>query len=70
MADPTYEPGGDAKAISDVAKAHFDGSYARMFAHHDWPERGADMMRKVQSRVVEKYGSVRAFAAHFSGNKA
>ena len=32
-----------------------------MFEHHGWPERGADMMRKVQTRVVESYGSVRAF---------
>lgn len=70
MADPTYQPGGDAKAISEIAKGQFGGDYARMFEHHGWPERGADMMRKVQSRVVETYGSVRAFEAHFNKDQA
>ena len=32
-----------------------------MFEHHGWPERGQDMMCKVQTRVSETYGSVRAF---------
>ncbi|NGP18867.1 hypothetical protein [Devosia aurantiaca] len=70
MADRTYQPGGDAKAISEIAKSHFNGDYASMFEHHGWPERGGDMMRKVQTRVVETYGSVRAFEAHFSKDKA
>ncbi|HEY0026785.1 MAG TPA: hypothetical protein VGC35_02850 [Allosphingosinicella sp.] len=34
-----------------------------MFEAHEWPERGADMMRKVQTRVKESYGSVAAFVA-------
>jgi len=38
-----------------------------MFEHHGWPERGSDMMRKVQTRVADTYGSVRAFEAHFAG---
>ncbi|WOC16391.1 hypothetical protein [Pseudochrobactrum sp. MP213Fo] len=59
-----YTPGGDAKVISEIAKAHF-GSYEKMFEHHAWPERGSDMMRKVQTRVAETYGSVKAFEAHF-----
>ena len=69
MFDSNYEPGGDARAISEIAKAHFGGDYPKMFDHHGWPERGADMMRKVQTRVVETYGSVRAFEAHFSKDK-
>ncbi len=66
----TYAPGGDAKAISEVARARFGGSYQAMFAHHGWPERGADMMRKVQTRVVETTGSVAAFERHFAGGRA
>lgn len=60
----TYTPGGDARAIADIAKARF-GDYTKFFEHHGWPERGSDMMRKVQTRVVETYGSVAAFEAHF-----
>lgn len=56
-----FEPGGDAKAISRVATNHY-GSFEAMFEHHDWPERGADMMRKVQTRVKEAYGSIANFA--------
>ena len=37
-----------------------------MFEHHGWPERGSDMMRKVQTRVAETYGSVKAFEEHFA----
>lgn len=61
-----YTPGGDAKAIAQVARRRF-GGFRRMFEHHGWPERGSDMMRKVQTRVAETYGSVRAFEAHFAG---
>lgn len=64
----TYSPGGDARAISDVARARFGGSYQAMFEHHGWPERGAEMMRKVQTRVAETYGSVAAFERHFAGD--
>lgn len=60
----TYAPGADATAISEVSRTHF-GGFAEMFEYHGWPERGQEMMRKVQSRVVETYGSVRAFEEHF-----
>ena len=60
MSDTKFEPGGDAKAISRIASARY-GGFESMFAHHDWPERGSDMMRKVQTRVKESYGSVAAF---------
>lgn len=55
-----YTPGGDAKAIAEVARRRF-GGFEAMFEHHGWPERGSDMMRKVQTRVVETYGSVAKF---------
>ena len=64
MSKGGYEPGGDAKVIAEIAKTRF-GDFARMFEHHGWPERGQDMMPKVQTRVVETYGSVRAFEEHF-----
>lgn len=64
MSDRPYSPGGDAKVISDIAQRIF-GDFTAMFAYHQWPERGQDMMRKVQTRVVETYGSVHAFEAHF-----
>jgi hypothetical protein len=66
MKDRTYEPGGDARAISEVAKRHFGGSYRAMFEHHGWPERGQDMMRKVQLRVAETYGSISTFEQRFA----
>lgn len=63
-----FTPGGDAQVIAEVAKRHF-GNFQTMFEHHGWPERGADMMRKVQTRVVETYGGVRAFEQHFAGER-
>ena len=65
MTQTKYAPGGDAKVIAEIAKRRF-GGYSQMFEHHEWPERGRDMMRKVQTRVVESYGSVRAFEKHFA----
>jgi hypothetical protein len=61
-------PGWDAKVISEVAKRKF-GTFEKMFEHHGWPERGAEMMRKVQTRVVESYGSVEAFEKHFASDR-
>ncbi len=65
MTGSKYAPGGDAKAIADIAKRRF-GGFEAMFEHHGWPERGEEMMRKVQSRVAETYGSVRAFEQRFN----
>lgn len=62
----TRQPGWDAKIISLIAKEVF-GGFQRMFEVHGWPERGEDMMRKVQSRVAETYGSVERFAETFKG---
>jgi hypothetical protein len=55
-------PGWDAKAIAEVASRNY-GDFTKMFEHHHWPERGQDMMRKVQTRVKEEYGSIAAFVA-------
>jgi len=59
-------PGWDAKIISLVAQEAF-GGFPRMFEVHGWPERGEEMMRKVQTRVAETYGSVERFAETFKG---
>lgn len=64
MSNSKYSPGGDAQMIAQIATAKF-GGYLQMFEHHDWPERGEEMMRKVQSHVANAYGSVRAFEEHF-----
>jgi hypothetical protein len=56
-----HGPGWDAKIIHTVAREKF-GGLQEMFEHHDWPERGSDMMRHVQRHVKETYGSIRAFA--------
>ncbi len=64
MTHARYTPGGDAKAIARIAKERF-GNFTTMFEHHGWPDRGEEMMRKVQSRVADTYGSVRAFEEHF-----
>jgi len=60
----TGAPGHDAKAISRIAREVF-GGYREMFVHHGWPERGSNMMRKVQTRVAETYGSVAEFDSQF-----
>ena len=62
------EPGWDAKAISEIASRHY-GGFAEMFEKHGWPERGQDMMPKVQARVTEEYGSIAAFVAKHEGMK-
>ncbi len=61
-------PGWDAKAISDIAARHY-GGFAQMFEKHDWPERGSDMMRKVQTRLKQEYGSIDAFVAKHEAGK-
>lgn len=55
-----YNQGGDAQAIKRIANDYY-GGYKKMFEAHGWPERSTKIMPAVQSRVVEVYGSVRAF---------
>ena len=64
MTQTTYAQGEDAKVIAEIANEQF-GGFLGMFEHHGWPERGSDMMRKVQTRVAETYGSVREFEENF-----
>ena len=64
-----YAPGGDAQAISVIAKRDY-GGLLEMFTHHGWPERGNQMMPAQGKRVVERYGSIRRFEeAHHPGIK-
>lgn len=63
-APQSYAPGGDAKAISRIATQHF-GGFREMFVSNGWPERGSDMMRKVQARVKERYGSISEFERQY-----
>ena len=56
----TSRQGWDATVIAEIAERVF-GGYAKMFEHHGWPERGSQMLPKVQARVTETYGTVRAF---------
>lgn len=63
MTRATYTPGGDAKVIAEIAKQTY-GSYAAMFEHHGWPKHGPDVMRKVQTRAAETYGSIKDFKDH------
>lgn len=59
-----HRPGWDAQAIHRIARERF-GSLALMFQHHEWDERGSDMMRQVQRRVKETYGSVHSFVERY-----
>ena len=59
-------PGWDSKAIAETAKEKY-GNFTKLFEAHDWPERGRDMMPKVQTRVKQTYGSVMAFVRHHHG---
>lgn len=63
-----FEPGGDAKAIARIAQASY-GGFEQMFERHGWPERGSDMMRKVQTRVKQEYGSVAVFVERHEGSE-
>jgi len=58
-------PGWDTKIISKISKEKF-GSFENMFVEMGWPERGSDMMRKVQKHVVNRFGSVEAFYEAYS----
>ena len=67
MTRSDYAGGGDAIAISNVARTHFGGSYKAMIEHHGWfLEPGQQYMHQAAPRIVATYGSVRAFEAHFA----
>ena len=63
-----YQPGGDAKAISRIAKDHFSGSYKTMFEAHGWVlEDGQQYMHQASTRIKNTYGSIAVFEAYFDG---
>ena len=62
MDEVVHKPGWDSKAIRDIAHRVY-GGYEQMFIAHGWEERGSGMIQKVQTRVKETYGSVKAFVA-------
>jgi hypothetical protein len=55
-----YSPGENGKIVSEIAFECF-GGYEKMFVFHGWPERGSDMLRAVQKRIRETYGSIQEF---------
>ena len=59
-------PGWDSRAIAETAKQKY-GNFTKLFEAHNWPERGRDMMPKVQSRVKQTYGSVAEFVRCHGG---
>ncbi len=61
-------PGWDAKAIAESARRCY-GGYEEMFKAHGWHERGEEMMRKVQTRVADTYGSVENFVTEHAHSK-
>ncbi len=63
----SFRPGGDAQAIARIAATYY-GGFMGMFDAHKWPERGSDMMRKVQTRVKDHYGSIAAFVEAHEGS--
>jgi hypothetical protein len=58
-------PGWDAKEIARISTA-FYGGLTGLFEKHGWPERGSQMMPKVQKRVAEQYGSIAEFVKKHS----
>ena len=61
-----YKPGDDAKAISRIARQHFERSYRKMFEAHGWRlEDGQQYMHQASSRIRDQYGSIAAFEKHF-----
>ena len=64
----TYKPGGDARAISRVAKEAY-GGFRQMFAAHGWRAAGDKLMISAPALIVEHYGTIRAFEiAHQKGH--
>ena len=63
----TKAPGWDAKAIHEIARKKF-GGLRELFEHHEWPERGSDMVPKVQFRIKNNYGSVEKFVSTYSND--
>jgi hypothetical protein len=59
-AEADRSPGWDAKAMHSVIKNNFNG-LEDFFKKNGWPERGSQMMQKVQTHVKNRFGSIEAF---------
>ena len=52
-----YSQGGDAQAISRIAKSCY-GSFRKMFDAHGWNVPGGKMMISAPALIVGEYGSI------------
>lgn len=60
----TYQQGGDAQAISLIAKEVY-GGFRQMFDSHGWDAPGEKLMTSAPALILKQYGSIQAFeAAH------
>lgn len=65
----SYTQGGDAKAVSRIAREVY-GGFRQMFDAHGWDAAGDKMMISAPALIVEHYGSIGAFEeTHRSGRR-
>jgi hypothetical protein len=57
-----FEQGGDAQAISRIAKSHY-GGFKQMFDAYGWDVPGNKLMTSAPRLIVEQYGSIEKFVA-------
>lgn len=70
MRDEAHGPGWDTKALNRIAREAY-GGLAQMFAAHGWATDGKSVSQIARTRVIETYGSIRAFVrTHEAGHKA
>ena len=55
-----YSQGGDAQAITKIAKQIY-GSYRQMFDAHGWDVPGKELMTSASNLIMQKYGSIKSF---------
>lgn len=58
-------PGWDMRAITTIAQEKFDG-LEPMFRHHGWEWSGAGWLAIANAKIVEEYGSIAEFRAHWN----
>lgn len=63
---PSFQPGGDAKAISRVAKEAY-GGFREMFEAHGWGVPAAKLLTSAPALIVDQYGSIAAFVEAHAG---
>jgi len=60
-----HDPGWDLQAITTIAQEHF-GGLRPMFEHHGWVWPGAAWLGVANVKIVEEYGSIAEFRAHWT----